>query len=115
MSAKDAVYANRYHHQWNPDVLMYEFMTNELQNDLEKLGFKLYLRPANYDYSNGITSSIMIEDNKIIGVSDPRSDDYLAIEFPMINMDILLNSESFLVNSGLVILITLIAVILLEQ
>ena len=58
---------------------MYEFMTNELQNDLEKLGFKLYLRPANYDYSNGITSSIMIEDNKIIGVSDPRSDDYLAI------------------------------------
>ena len=79
MSAKDAVYANRYHHQWNPDILMYEFMTNELQNDLEKLGFKLYLRPANYDYSNGITSSIMIEDNKIIGVSDPRSDDYLAI------------------------------------
>ena len=79
MSAKDAVYANRYHHQWNPDVLMYEFMTNELQNNLEKLGFKLYLRPANYDYSNGITSSIMIEDNKIIGVSDPRSDDYLAI------------------------------------
>lgn len=79
MSAKDAVYANRYHHQWNPDVLMYEFMTNELQNDLEKLGFKLYLRPANYDYSNGITSSIMVEDNKIIGVSDPRSDDYLAI------------------------------------
>ena len=79
MSAKDAVYANRYHHQWNPDILMYEFMTNELQNELEKLGFKLYLRPANYDYSNGITSSIMIEDNKIIGVSDPRSDDYLAI------------------------------------
>ena len=79
MSAKDAVYANRYHHQWNPDVLMYEFMTNELQKELEKLGFKLYLRPANYDYSNGITSSIMIEDNKIIGVSDPRSDEYLAI------------------------------------
>ena len=79
MSAKDAVYANRYHHQWNPDVLMYEFMTNELQKELEKLGFKLYLRPANYDYSNGITSSIMIEDDKIIGVSDPRSDDYLAI------------------------------------
>ena len=79
MSAKDAVYANRYHHQWNPDILMYEYMTNELQNDLENLGFKLYLRPANYDYSNGITSSIMIEDNKIIGVSDPRSDDYLAI------------------------------------
>ena len=20
MSAKDAVYANRYHHQWNPDI-----------------------------------------------------------------------------------------------
>ena len=83
MSAKDAVYANRYHHQWNPDVLMYEFMTNELQNDLEKLGFKLYLRPANYDYSNGITSSIMIEDNKIIGVSDPRSDDYYGQTFKL--------------------------------
>ena len=79
MSAKDAVFANRYHHQWNPDILMYEYMTDNLQNELEKLGFKLFLRPANYDYSNGITSSIMIEDDKIIGVSDPRSEDYLAI------------------------------------
>ena len=79
MSALESVSANRYHHQWNPNVLMYEYMDLSLQNELEKLGFRLYRRPANYDYSNGITSSIMIEENKIIGVSDPRSKDYLAI------------------------------------
>lgn len=79
MSASESVSANRYHHQWNPNVLMYEYMDLSLQNELEKLGFRLYRRPANYDYSNGITSSIMIEENKIIGVSDPRSKDYLAI------------------------------------
>ncbi len=78
MSAKDAVYANRYHHQWNPPVLMYEYMDDRLIAELEKLGFVMYLRPANYDYSNGITSSIMIEDDIIIGVSDPRSKDYMA-------------------------------------
>ena len=78
MSAKDAVYANRYHHQWNPPVLMYEYMDDKLIAELEKLGFVMYLRPANYDYSNGITSSIMIEDDIIIGVSDPRSKDYMA-------------------------------------
>ena len=78
MSAKDAVYANRYHHQWNPPVLMYEYMDDKLIAELEKMGFVMYLRPANYDYSNGITSSIMIEDDIIIGVSDPRSKDYMA-------------------------------------
>ena len=78
MSAKDAVYANRYHHQWNPPVLMYEYMDDKLIAELEKMGFVMDLRPANYDYSNGITSSIMIEDDTIIGVSDPRSKDYMA-------------------------------------
>ena len=53
-------------------------MDDKLIAELEKLGFVMYLRPANYDYSNGITSSIMIEDDIIIGVSDPRSKDYMA-------------------------------------
>ena len=53
--------------------------SEDLINELENLGFELRQRPPNYDYSNGITSSIMIEDNKLIGVSDPRSGDYMSI------------------------------------
>ena len=47
--------------------------------ELEQMGFNLFLRTPTYDFSNGITSSIMFENNKLIGVSDNRSDDFLSI------------------------------------
>ncbi len=50
-----------------------------LMNELTEMGFTLQQRPPDYDYSNGITSSIMIEGDKLIGVSDPRSGDYMSI------------------------------------
>ena len=58
---------------------MYEYFEEDVIEELNKMGFNLYQRPATYDFSNGITSSIMFEDNNLIGVSDYRSDDYLSI------------------------------------
>ena len=79
LSAEDSVYKPRYHHQWLPEHLMYENFNEELKDELTKMGFNLYQRPATYDFSNGITSSIMFENNNLIGVSDFRSDDFLSI------------------------------------
>ncbi len=79
LSAEESVYLHRYHHQWKPETLMYEDFDDSLISELIDLGFTLKRRPPDYDYSNGITSSIMIENGKLIGVSDPRSDDYMSI------------------------------------
>ena len=79
LSAEESVHLYRYHHQWKPETLMYEIFEEELMNELSEMGFTLKQRPPDYDYSNGITSSIMIEGDKLIGVSDPRSDDYMSI------------------------------------
>ena len=79
LSPEESVYKSRYHHQWLPEQLMYESFDEEVIRNLEARGFILYQRPATYDFSNGITSSIMFEDEKLIGVSDFRSDDFLSI------------------------------------
>ncbi len=79
LSAEQAVYAPRFHHQWQPEYLMYEYFEPELKKELEALGFKLFLRTPTYDFSNGITSSIMFEGDNLIGVSDNRSEDFLSI------------------------------------
>ncbi|MDA9730851.1 gamma-glutamyltransferase [Gammaproteobacteria bacterium] len=79
LSPEESVYKSRYHHQWLPEHLMYESFDEEVIKNLEARGFILYQRPATYDFSNGITSSIMFEDEKLIGVSDFRSDDFLSI------------------------------------
>ena len=79
LNPEDAVYKSRYHHQWLPEHLMYEYFDDELKEKLIEMGFILYQRPATYDFSNGITSSIMFEDDNLVGVSDFRSDDFLSI------------------------------------
>ena len=79
LGAEESVYKPRYHHQWQPEHLMYEYFDDELIQELNKMGFILYQRPATYNFSNGISSSIMFEGNNLIGVSDYRSDDYLSI------------------------------------
>ena len=58
---------------------MHEDFDDELLQNLKDKGFNLFLRTPTYDFSNGITSSIMFEDGNLIGVSDYRSEDYLAI------------------------------------
>ena len=79
LDPEEAVYKSRYHHQWLPEHLMYEYFDDELKEQLIEMGFTLYQRPATYDFSNGITSSIMFEDDNLVGVSDFRSDDFLSI------------------------------------
>ena len=79
LSAEEAIYLPRYHHQWQPELLMFESFDEELKKELLDKGYSLYNRPATYDFSNGITSSIMFEGDKLIGVSDNRSDDFLSI------------------------------------
>ena len=79
LSPEESVYKSRYHHQWLPEHLMYESFDEEVIRNLEARGFILYQRPATYDFSSGITSSIVFEDEKLIGVSDFRSDGFLSI------------------------------------
>ena len=79
LSAEESVYLPRYHHQWQPELLMFESFDEELKKELLDKGYSLYNRPATYDFSNGITSSIMFKEDKLIGVSDNRSDDFLSI------------------------------------
>ncbi len=71
-----SVSTNRYHHQWFPEKLYYENFDEKTLHELKKLGFELEKRELEDYYSNGITSTIIIEGDKIIGISDPRLDDY---------------------------------------
>ena len=79
LSPEESVYKPRYHHQWLPEHLMYEFFDDKLIEKLQEKDFILYQRPSTYNFSNGITSSIMFEEDNLIGVSDFRSDDFLSI------------------------------------
>ena len=79
LSPEGSVNKPRYHHQWQPEHLMYEYFDDELKEKLIAMGFTLYQRPPTYNFSNGITSSIMFDDDVLIGVSDYRSDDFLSI------------------------------------
>ena len=54
----------------------YENFDDKTLRELKKLGFELEKRELKDYYSNGITSTIIIEGDKIIGISDPRLDDY---------------------------------------
>jgi gamma-glutamyltranspeptidase/glutathione hydrolase len=74
-----SVSTNRYHHQWFPEKLYYENFDNKTLHELKKLGFELEKRELEDYYSNGITSTIIIEGDKIIGISDPRLDDYSSV------------------------------------
>ena len=76
LSPELSVSTNRYHHQWFPEKLYYENFDEKTLRELKKLGFELEKRELEDYYSNGITSTIIIEGDKIIGISDPRLDDY---------------------------------------
>ncbi|MDA0345409.1 MAG: gamma-glutamyltransferase, partial [Proteobacteria bacterium] len=69
----------RYHHQWIPEKLYYETDLNNsfsstLKDQLIELGFAL-----EEIETNGITASIMFDNETMTGVSDKRSSDYLTI------------------------------------
>lgn len=79
LSPEDSVMNARYHHQWIPEKLYYETDLNKsfnssLKDHLIELGFAL-----EQIETNGITASIMFENETMTGVSDKRSSDYLTI------------------------------------
>ena len=79
LSPEDSVMNARYHHQWIPEKLYYETDLNKsfnssLKDHLIELGFAL-----EQIETNGITASIMFDNETMTGVSDKRSSDYLTI------------------------------------
>ena len=71
MDLGDAVGSARFHHQWLPDLVMYEDgISSEKRNKLVEMGHKM-ARAART--AIGDANSIMVVGDQIIGVSDPRN------------------------------------------
>ena len=68
MSIGEASSSARFHHQWYPDVITLESSHSpDVVNELIKKGYKKRVKPL------GITQSILIDDKKLFGKSDPRN------------------------------------------
>lgn len=69
MNISEAVYAPRFHHQWQPDELRIEKDTapKDVADALIKKGHKLSIQPV-----MGDVNAIMIKGNEAQGMSDPR-------------------------------------------
>ena len=74
MSAKEAVHANRFHHQWHPDSIRIEEggIDETTMNELSAMGHKFYKSTP-----IGRVEAILIrDDGDIEGVADSRRDDH---------------------------------------
>lgn len=69
MNISEAVYAPRFHHQWQPDEIRIEKDTTskDVADSLKRKGHKLSIQPV-----MGDVNAIMIKDNEAQGMSDPR-------------------------------------------
>lgn len=72
MSAKDAISAQRFHHQWMPDLIYVEKpgFSDILTKSLNSLGHTIKIRKP-----IGKVEAILCKDNLIEGAADPRADD----------------------------------------
>jgi gamma-glutamyltranspeptidase/glutathione hydrolase len=80
MNLQQAIDAPRLHHQWLPDVVMWEpyGMTADTRRALEAKGHRLDIVPR----YNGDAEGIMIDETGIrLGASDPRNPDALAVGY----------------------------------
>ncbi|MCS7079949.1 MAG: gamma-glutamyltransferase [Chloracidobacterium sp.] len=80
MNLQQAIDAPRLHHQWLPDVVMWEpyGMTADTRRALEAKGHRLDVIPR----YNGDAEGIMIDATGVrLGASDPRNPDALAIGY----------------------------------
>ena len=77
MNIEDAVRSPRFHHQWQPDIVRYEVgaMTDKVVNELNSMGHKGLSQSR---FSLGDANSIMLIDNTLEGVSDPRNEGGVA-------------------------------------
>ncbi|QUV86107.1 gamma-glutamyltransferase [Chloracidobacterium aggregatum] len=80
MNLQQAIDAPRLHHQWLPDVVMWEpyGMTADTRRALEAKGHRLDIVPR----YNGDAEGVMIDETGIrLGASDPRNPDALAVGY----------------------------------
>ncbi len=77
MNIEDAVASPRFHHQWQPDIIRYEAgaITEEVADELNSMGHKGISRSR---FPLGDANSIMLLDNALEGVSDPRNEGGVA-------------------------------------
>lgn len=70
MNISEAVYAPRFHHQWQPDELRLEkdTATKDVANALIKKGHKLSVQPVMGD----VNAIMVMPDGELQGMSDPR-------------------------------------------
>ncbi|MBN4053264.1 gamma-glutamyltransferase [Haliea sp. AH-315-K21] len=72
MNVEDAVNSPRFHHQWQPDIIRYEAdaITDQTVAELRAMGHQGISRSR---FPLGDANSIMLIDNVLEGVSDPRN------------------------------------------
>lgn len=75
MSIQEAVNAPRFHHQWLPDVVVFEpnGFSNELLNALEEKGYKI--NQGNNRIIGKVDAIRVLDDGRLEGGADPRGDD----------------------------------------
>jgi len=74
MSLEDALYAKRFHHQWLPDVIMYEKqgLDTIVQEELKQMGHQF----KEVDYIALVKAIQVLPDGQLNGVGDNRSEDH---------------------------------------
>jgi len=74
MSLEDALYAKRFHHQWLPDVIMYEKqgLDTIVQEELKQMGHQF----KEVDYIALVKAIQVLPNGLLNGVGDNRSEDH---------------------------------------
>ena len=79
MSMQEAVNAPRFHHQWKPDTLYYEFdaFSDDLKEQLRKMGHRLKARGSLIEKRTiGKVDAILVRDDGLLeGAADIRGED----------------------------------------
>jgi gamma-glutamyltranspeptidase/glutathione hydrolase len=75
MTAQEAVDAPRFHHQWLPDVVMFEpnMFDDSLISNIENIGYKTLVREN--VITGKVNAILVMPDGKLEGGADHRGDD----------------------------------------
>ena len=75
MTMQQAVDAPRFHHQWLPDVILFETtgFSNNLLEELKKAQYPVYTDDARI--TSKVEGILILDDSRIEGGADKRGDD----------------------------------------